>query len=72
MGVFGAFFGCIGDGGFNGRCLGASIGDGGFVLAYISACRGVIGFKVGTWLCPGACSIVCVSVFCLKGLMHDE
>ena len=20
----------------------------------------------------GACSIVCVSVFCLKGLMHDE
>ena len=52
MGVFGAFFGCIGDGGFNGRCLGASIGDGGFVLAYISACRGVIGFKVGTWLCP--------------------
>ena len=38
MGVFGAFFGCI--------------GDGGFMLAYISACRGVIGFKVGTWLCP--------------------
>ncbi len=52
MGVFGAFFGCIGDGGFNGRCLGASIGDGGFVLAYISGCSGVIGFKVGTWLCP--------------------
>ena len=22
------------------------------MLAYISACRGVIGFKVGTWLCP--------------------
>ena len=21
---------------------------------------------------PRACSIVCVSVFCLKGLMHDE
>ena len=38
MGVFGALFGCI--------------GDGGFMLAYISACRGVIGFKVGTWLCP--------------------
>lgn len=52
MGVFGAFFGCIGDGGFNGRCLGASIGDGGFALVCISACRGVIGFKVGTWLCP--------------------
>ena len=38
MGVFGAFFGCI--------------GDGGFALVCISACRGVIGFKVGTWLCP--------------------
>ena len=22
--------------------------------------------------CVRACSIVCVSVFCLKGLMHDE
>ena len=40
------------------------------MLAYISACSGVIGFKVATWLCPvrenarpGACSIVCVSVF---------
>ena len=22
------------------------------MLAYISACSGVIGFKVGTWLCP--------------------
>ena len=22
------------------------------MLAYISACRGVIGFKVATWLCP--------------------
>ena len=37
MGVFDAFFGCI--------------GDGGFTLACISGCRGVIGFKVGTWLC---------------------
>ena len=52
MGVFGAFFGCIGDGGFNGRCSGASIGDGGFALVCISGCSGVIGFKVGTWLCP--------------------
>ena len=46
MGVFGAFFGCIGVVGFNGRCLGASIGDGGFMLACISGRRGVIGFKV--------------------------
>ncbi|MDU7042306.1 MAG: hypothetical protein E6340_09715, partial [Actinomyces sp.] len=52
MGVFGAFFGCSGVAGFNGRLLGASSGDGGFMLAYISACRGVIGFKVGTWPCP--------------------
>ena len=52
MGVFGAFFGCIGDGGFNGCCSRARSGDGVFMLAYISACRGVIGFKVGTWLCP--------------------
>ena len=32
MGVFGAFFGRIGDGGFNGCCSGA--------------CSGVVGFKV--------------------------
>ena len=31
--------------GFNGRCLGARSGDGGFVLARVSGCRGVIGFK---------------------------
>ena len=46
MGVLGAFFGCRGDGGFNGRCSGASIGDGGFTLACISGCRGVVGFNV--------------------------
>ena len=45
MGVLGAFFGCRGDGGFNGRCLGASIGAGGFTLVCISGCRGVIGFN---------------------------
>ena len=34
--------------------------------------------EVGVGMCnievglDGACSIVCVSVFCLKGLMHDE
>ena len=48
MGVFGVVFGCRGDGGFNGRCLGASIGDGGFMLACISGCSGVIGCKVAT------------------------
>ena len=48
MGVLGVFIGCRGDGGFNGRCSGASIGDGGFMLACISGCRGVIGCKVAT------------------------
>ena len=52
MGVFGAFLGCIGVVGFNGCCSGASIGDGGFTLACISGCRGVIGCIVATWLCP--------------------
>ena len=46
MGVFGAFFGCIGDGGFNGCCSGASSGDGGFILACLSGCSGVGGFNV--------------------------
>ena len=40
MGVFGAVFG--------------RRGDGGFTLAHISGCGGVIGFKVGTWLCVSA------------------
>ena len=48
MGVLGAFFGCSGDGGFNGCCSGACSGDGGFMLACISGCRGVIGFNVAT------------------------
>jgi len=48
MGVLGVFFGCRGDGGFNGRCLGASIGDGGFTLVCSSGRRGVIGFNVAT------------------------
>ena len=47
-----SFFGCSGVAGFNGRFLGASSGAGGFMLACISGCRGVIGFKVGTWPCP--------------------
>ena len=52
MGVFRAFFGCRGVAGFNACCSGASIGDGGFTLACISGCRGVIGCIVATWLCP--------------------
>ena len=52
MGVLGVFFGCRGDGGFNGCCSGASIGDGGFTLACISGCRGVVGFNVATSQLP--------------------
>ena len=52
MGVVGVFFGRRGDGGFNGRCLGASIGAGGFTLVCISGCRGVIGFNVATSVRP--------------------
>jgi len=63
MGVFGAFFGCIGDGGFNGCCSEASIGDDGFTLACISGRRGVIGFNVATWLC------LCAKKFALRGLV---
>ena len=77
MGVLGAFFGCrgdggfdgccsgasIGDGGFNGRCSGASIGDGGFMLACISGCRGVIGFKVAM------SRVLCAKKFALRGLI---
>lgn len=44
MGVLGVFIGCRGDGGFNGRCSGASIGDGGFTFARISGCSGDGGF----------------------------
>ena len=40
MGVFGAFFGCIGDGGFNG--------------CWSGACSGVVGFKVPTGGVPCA------------------
>ena len=38
MGVFDAFFGCIGDGGFTLACISGRRGDGGFTVA--------------TWLCP--------------------
>ena len=52
MGVFGAFFACIGVAGFKGCWLGASLGDGGFTLACISGCRGVVGFTVTTSVRP--------------------
>ena len=48
MGVFGVFFGCRGVTGFSGCCLGASSGDGGFMLARMSGRSGVIGFNVAT------------------------
>ena len=52
MGVFGAFFGCIGVVGFNGCCSGVRCGDGGFTLVCISGrcCYG--GFTVAMCLCP--------------------
>ena len=52
MGVFGAFFGCIGVVGFKGCCSGVRSGDGGFTLACISGCRGVVGFTVTTSVRP--------------------
>ena len=52
MGVFRAFFGRRGVVGFNGCCSGVRSGDGGFTLARVSGCRGVVGFKAATWLCP--------------------
>ena len=63
MGCFGAVFGRRGDGGFNGCCSEASIGDDGFTLACISGRRGVIGFNVATWLC------LCAKKFALRGLV---
>ena len=64
MGVFGVVFGCRGDGGFNGCCLGASIGDGGFMLARISGCRGVVGFNgccLGASIGDGGFMLACIS-----------
>ena len=63
MGVFGAFFGCIGDGGFNGCCSGARSGDDGSMLACISGRRGVIGFKVPMG------GVLRAKKFALRGLM---
>ena len=63
MGVFGAFFACIGVTGFNACCSRASIGDRGFALACISGCRGVVGFTV-----PPQC-ILRAKKFALRGLV---
>ena len=63
MGVFGVFFGCSGDGGFNGCFSGARSGDGGFMLACISGCGGVIGCIVS------AGGVLCAKKFALLGLM---
>jgi len=63
MGVFGVFFGCSGDGGFNGCWSGACSGDGGFMLACISGCGGVIGCIVA------AGGVLCAKKFALLGLM---
>ena len=43
--------------------MGASSGDGGFMLACISGCRGVIGFKVPMGGVP------CAKKFSLRGLV---
>ena len=56
MGVFGAYFGCIGVVGFNECCSGTSIGDGGFTLVCISGRRGDGGF-----------TLVCISGRCGDG-----
>ena len=40
MSVFRVIFGCSGVVGFNGCCLGLSIGDGGFTVACVSVCGG--------------------------------
>ena len=63
MGVFGAVFGRRGDAGFKAPLLGASSGDGGFMMACISGCRGVVGFKVAM-----SCAL-CAKKFALLGLM---
>ena len=52
-------------GGITGR-IGGCLGP---VVCTLSARMSGAEFSVGL---AGACSIVCVSVFCLKGLMHDE
>ena len=63
MGVLGAFFGCRGDGGFNGRCLGARSGDGGFNGCCSGERSGVVGFKVATL------SLLLREKVCPRGLM---
>ena len=64
MGVFGAYFGCIGVVGFNECCSGTSIGDGGFTLVCISGRRGDGGFNgrcLGASIGDGGFMLVCIS-----------
>ena len=52
MGVFGAIFGCRGDGGFSGAVLGVCRGDGGFSGPLLGVSSGGVGFSVARSLCP--------------------
>ena len=64
MGVFGAYFGCIGVVGFNECCSGTSIGDGGFTLVCISGRRGDGGFNgrcLGASSGAGGFILACIS-----------
>ena len=64
MGVFGAYFGCIGVVGFNECCSGTSIGDGGFTLVCTSGRRGDGGFNgrcLGASIGDGGFMLVCIS-----------
>ena len=51
MGIFGAYFGCRGDGGFNGRCSGACSGDVGFNGCCSGARSGLVGFNAAILSC---------------------
>ena len=52
MSVFGAIFGCRGDGGFSGAVLGVCRGDGGFSGPLLGVSSGGVGFSVARSLCP--------------------
>ena len=52
MSVFGAIFGCRGDGGFSGAVLGVCRGDGGSSGPLLGVSSGGVGFSVARSLCP--------------------
>jgi len=52
MSVFGAIFGCRGDGGFSGALLGVSSGGVGFSGPLLGVSSGGVGFSVARSLCP--------------------